>query len=87
MAGESKNVNKNVGNCFKQLSVLTEKGFDVYFHDVRTMVEEGGIYRYPDLVVAPETDDEDSHLVKQAVIIIEVLSDSTEKEDRGPKLR
>jgi Uma2 family endonuclease len=87
MPGESKNANKIAGNCYKQLIPLEEKGFDIYIHNVRTMVEEKGIYRYPDVVVASESDDEDTHNVTQPVMIIEVLSESTAREDRGAKLR
>ena len=51
------------------------------------MVEAGNIYRYPDLVVAPETDRDDEYNVTQPGLIIEVLSERTEQTDRNKKLK
>ena len=56
MPGEKKKANGIAGNCyFAMRQALKGKGQKIYEHDVRTMVEAGNIYRYPDLVVAPET--------------------------------
>ena len=88
MPGESKNANKINFNCASKLHELLEtRRLEIFQHDVRLIVEAGRIYRYPGLVVAPEADDEDSHAVTQPVLIIEVVSESTASEDRGPKLR
>ena len=88
MAGESKNANKIASNILRIIAdILEEKFLEIYTHDVRTMVENGALYRYPDLVIAPESDDEDSHAVTQPIVIMEVASDSTETKDRGIKLR
>ena len=88
MTGESKKANKIATNCLRILAdPLEEQGYEVYVHDVRLLVESGALYRYPDLVVVPETDKEDTHALTQPVLIIEVLSDTTAEKDRGAKLR
>jgi Uma2 family endonuclease len=64
MTGESKKAKKIAANCLRMLAdPLEEKGFEVFVHDVRLSVEERALYRYPELVVAPETDEEDTHAV------------------------
>jgi len=66
---------------------LQPRGFDIFLHNVKTTTSKSRIYRYPDLVVAPDTDDADTHVVMQPVVIAEVISDSTAGTDRGEKLR
>jgi Uma2 family endonuclease len=87
MAGESKLANRIAGNCYAFfLEALQEEVFEMYIHDVRLMVDSK-LYRYPDLVVVPVTDDSDPYATTQPILIIEVLSPSTENIDRGEKLR
>ncbi len=43
-------------------------------------------YYYPDVFVTCETADDDSHVVRRPKLIIEVLSPSTSRNDRGDKL-
>lgn len=55
--------------------------------DVRVKVDRTGLYTYPDLLIVceePQFDDKFDTLINPRVII-EVLSDSTEKYDRGLK--
>jgi Uma2 family endonuclease len=86
MPGESKNANRVAGNCEFQLRLqLRKKGLDFFRHDVRMLVKEGNIYRYPDFVIAPVVDDSDSHLIKQPVLIVEVSSDNSDHTDRVTK--
>ena len=86
MPGESKNANRIAGNCEFQLRLqLRKKGLNFFRHDVRLLVKEGNIYRYPDFVIAPVVDDSDSHLIKQPVLIIEVSSDNSDHTDRVTK--
>jgi len=88
MSGESKDANRIALNIFAVWNpILYPQGFDIFLHDVKTRVYESGIYRYPDLVVAPIADDEDTHVVTQPVVIVEVISDGTAGVDRGEKLR
>lgn len=88
MPGESKIANKIVGNChFTLRTALRGKPFDIFMHDVRLIVRPEQIYRYPDLVVAPTTDQHDTHAITQPALIIEVLSESTARTDRDDKLK
>lgn len=56
--------------------------------DLRVKVQATGFYTYPDVVVfcdKPEMDDAVNQTLLNPRVIIEVLSDSTEKYDRGVK--
>lgn len=58
--------------------------------DQRILVERTGLYTYPDLLIVCgrlELDPENSHTITNPTAIIEVLSPSTEKYDRGAKFR
>jgi Uma2 family endonuclease len=46
----------------------------------------GEAYYYPDVFVACEPGDDDSHVVQHPKLIIEVLSESTSRIDRSDKL-
>jgi Uma2 family endonuclease len=65
---------------------LRKKGFKIYDHDVRTIVKENGIYRYPDVVVTHITDDSDKYMIKQPILLVEVASEDSGKTDREIKL-
>ncbi len=87
MSGETKIANKIAGNCYKFFdNTLNNDVFETFIHDVKLMVDTK-LYRYPDLVIVPVTDDTDPYATTQPILIIEVLSDSTESIDRGDKLR
>ncbi len=58
--------------------------------DLRILVDRTGLYTYPDIVVVcgpGEFDSNDSDTLVNPTAIIEVLSPSTEKYDRGAKFR
>lgn len=58
--------------------------------DMRVRVSPSGLYTYPDVVVVcgdPEFADDNRDTLLNPIIIIEVLSASTEKYDRGAKFR
>lgn len=58
--------------------------------DLRVKVEEGVLYTYPDLVVVcdePKFEDDQFDTLLNPRVIVEVLSESTEKYDRGAKFR
>ncbi|HEX8793139.1 MAG TPA: Uma2 family endonuclease [Polyangiaceae bacterium] len=60
----------------------------VFNSDLRVRIPPTGLTTYPDLSVAcgkAELDGEDSHALVNPVLIVEVLSDSTEAYDRGQK--
>lgn len=87
MPGESKNANRLARKFERALyNFLDETLFEVFRNDVRLIVNEGHIYRYPDLTVALVADDEDDYAIKMPIVLVEVLSDSTEKVDFYKKL-
>ena len=58
--------------------------------DQRVLVDRTGLYTYPDLLIVCgplELDPENSHTITNPTAIVEVLSPSTEKYDRGAKFR
>ena len=88
MPGEARKANAIVMNLVILLKPsLRKKSFNVYGHDVRTIVRDGKIYRYPDIVVNHITDDSDDYNVKQPILIVEVASESSSKRDRETKLQ
>ncbi len=87
MSGESRLNNRVALNCYSAFRPqLRGTGCEIYTHDVRLVVQEDRIYRYPDLILTCATET-DSHAVTQPCLIIEVLSTSTESTDRNQKLR
>ena len=89
MTGASRAHNVLCGNIFATLhSQLRGKPCEVYANDMRVKVSETGMYTYPDLVAAwgePRFEDPAVDTLINPVLIIEVLSDSTERYDRGSK--
>ena len=87
MSGESKVNNEIALNCYSAFRAqLRGTGCRIYTHQVRLIVKEDRIYRYPDLVVTC-TEETDSYAITQPSLIIEVLSPSTEGTDRSLKLK
>jgi Uma2 family endonuclease len=89
MTGASRAHKVLCGNMFATLhSQLRGKPCEVYANDMRVKVSETGMYTYPDIVVAcgePRFEDQAVDTLLNPVLIIEVLSDSTERYDRGAK--
>ncbi|MDQ3256494.1 MAG: Uma2 family endonuclease [Acidobacteriota bacterium] len=89
MTGASRRHNLIAGNIFAALHrQLSDRPCEVYASDMRVRVPATGLYTYPDVAVACEEPQlEDSHLdtLLNPVMIVEVLSDSTEAYDRGKK--
>lgn len=87
IAGEKKKANRIARNILRKIELpLIDQGFDVYFHDVKAAVKPGYIYRYPDLLVAPLSDDQDEYLVFEPLMAVEVASEDSLTRDRGKKL-
>jgi Uma2 family endonuclease len=59
-----------------------------YIEAVKVQIADdiGEAYYYPDVFVACEPNDDDSHVVQHPKLIIEVLSESTARIDRSDKL-
>lgn len=91
MAGAKRNHTKIVGNLCGLLWQHL-KGKDCEFHpnDMRVFVPKTGLYTYPDLVVVcgePKFQDKVFDTLLNPILIIEVLSDTTETYDRGKKFQ
>lgn len=89
MAGASEKHNTISINLSSELRAqLKNKPCKVYAGDMRIKVKTTGLYAYPDvLVVCPElqfSGDKPDTLLNP-IVIIEILSDSTESTDRGAK--
>ena len=89
MAGGSANHNRIAGNFYAVLNVAFEKKpCEAFSGDMRLLVKQSGLYTYPDVMVicgqlefvANRTD-----TITNPVLIVEVLSKSTENYDRGQK--
>ena len=69
-------------------SALLGRPCRVFSSDVRVRVKATGLAAYPDISVVCgklETDDEDPNAIANPVLLVEVLSDSTDARDRGEK--
>lgn len=69
---------------------LKGKNCENYSNDMRVFIPETGLYTYPDLVVVcgePQFQDEVFDTLLNPILLIEVLSDSTEGYDRGKKFQ
>ena len=89
MAGASRAHNLIAGNIFGELRAqLRGRPCEAYISDMRVKVSQTGLYSYPDVAVAcGELQFEDVHgdTLLNPLVIVEVLSESTEAYDRGGK--
>lgn len=89
MVGASKRHNLIAANIIRVLgNGLLERPCNVYPSDMRVKVSATGKYTYPDVVAACEPelfDDAENDTLLNPLVIIEVLSASTEAYDRGKK--
>lgn len=89
MAGASRRHNRIVTNLVTALdNQLRERPCNVYSNDMRVKISGTGLYTYPDVVItcgAERFRDDRQDVLLNPLVIIEVLSDSTEAYDRGKK--
>ena len=89
MAGASRRHVLIVTNLVSALSQkLRKRPCEVYSTDMRLKVSPSGLYTYPDLVVVcgdPQFADDRQDTLLNPVLIVEVLSESTQDYDRGRK--
>ena len=88
MAGASYDHSVIVGNVVGELRTALRGRCTVLPSDMKIRIEATNRYVYPDASVvcaAPEFVDEHRDAIKNPVVIVEVLSDSTEAYDRGDK--
>lgn len=89
LAGANKRHNMITGNIFAGLhTFLRGKECFVYQNDMRLGIPSKNLYTYPDIMVACGREqflDEKQDTLLNPILIIEVLSQSTEGYDRGDK--
>lgn len=89
MAGASRAHNLIVGNTFSELRTqLRGRPCEAYVNDMRVKVSPTGLYTYPDVAALcgePRFEDTQVDTLLNPSVIIEVLSESTERSDRGEK--
>ena len=91
MSGASRNHNLIAGNVTGLMfNQLAERPCEHYPSDMRVHVPATGLYTYPDVSVMcgeAELQDDEFDTLLNPTVIIEVLSRSTERYDRGTKFR
>ena len=89
MAGASREHNLIVTNCVGEFrNALLERGCEIYANDMRVKIAPSGLYTYPDVTIVcsqPRFEDDQFDTLTNPLLVIEVLSESTEKYDRGFK--
>jgi Uma2 family endonuclease len=89
LAGATREHNRITGNIFAELRAqLRGRPCEAYVTDMRVKVAPTGMYTYPDVVVVcdpPQLEDRNQDTLLNPVVIVEVLSPSTEAYDRGDK--
>ncbi len=89
MSGASRSHNLIVANVVISLGTqLKKKPCRVYPSDMRLKIEKTKLYTYPDVMIVcgeRKFGDKEKDMLLNPDVIIEVLSDSTEKYDRGKK--
>ncbi|MEM8830598.1 MAG: Uma2 family endonuclease [Cyanobacteria bacterium P01_G01_bin.19] len=91
MAGDKVNHNKIALNLSSFLNFfLRKQPLEVFMSDLRLWIPDCNLYTYPDVMVAGKPlvfAKEREDTITNAIAIAEILSDSTEKYDRGDKFR
>lgn len=89
MAGGTRAHNLIAANAVGELhAALLDRPCEVYGSDMKVEAERGQKYHYPDALVlcgAPVLSDAEGDAVQNPKVIVEVLSDTTERYDRGDK--
>ncbi len=91
MVGASRNHNQICFNISIEIGQqIKARKCVAYANDMRVRVDQTGLYTYPDLVITceePVFEDDKQDTLMNPQVIIEVLSESTEKYDRGKKFQ
>ncbi|WP_159469448.1 Uma2 family endonuclease [Dyadobacter sp. 3J3] len=86
MSGESVTANQIAGNIHRYLgSLLEDEPYVFIQNSVKLQVEEGKIFRIPDFFIFKEDGNKEKYAT-EPLLIVEVISKSTEKTDRTVKL-
>ena len=88
MAGATKNHNRITRNITRAIEKKFEaKSCDLFQEGIKVAIESMHTYTYPDVVVSCDEDDKkDPYFIRNPFLIVEVLSTSTETNDRSIKL-
>ncbi|MEB3178690.1 MAG: Uma2 family endonuclease [Nostocaceae cyanobacterium] len=91
MTGGTTNQNKIAGNFYSNLKfALKGQSFDVFIGDVRLWIPRYRQYTYPDVMIIqgePVYYGKGTTTVSNPIMIMEVLSKSTQDYDRGEKFK
>lgn len=86
IAGGTKHHNRLIQNCaFALRTGLLGSACEVFAENVKLALADNQHFNYPDVVVSCDPADDDPRTVHPPVLVIEVLSKSTEARDRGWK--
>ncbi|HMZ58941.1 MAG TPA: Uma2 family endonuclease [Leptospiraceae bacterium] len=89
MVGTTRKHNRIAGNLYIGIDrILKSRPCKVYISDLRVQINSTGLFTYPDLIITCGKEiltDKHKDTLTNPKCIIEVLSDSTEKYDRGEK--
>ena len=86
MAGTSDNHNRIVGSLVAAfVNHLRDSECESFFGDIKVRVDPN-VYYYPDLLVSCEQNPENPYFRNKPILIVEVLSPSTQEIDRREKL-
>lgn len=89
MTGASRNHNRiNIHLARWVVSALDGTPCEAFANDMRVLISEEGNYLYPDLVITcekPKFQDDAFDTLLNPQVVMEILSESTEKYDRGRK--
>jgi Uma2 family endonuclease len=87
MAGAGEAHNLIAGNIFAKLRGLVRGGpCRVYISDMKLRVKTWKAYYYPDVMVACDPTDSEGNYKERPSLVVEVLSQSTERTDRREKM-
>ncbi len=87
MGGASARHGIIAGNLFAGIHALLEEGCDVFMSDMKLRYERDNeqCFYYPDILVCCDESDNAPYYREKPLLIVEVLSDSTERLDRSEK--
>lgn len=86
MAGASDNHARISGNVFIQIAThLRDSACEAFTNDIKVRVRKD-VYYYPDVLVSCEENPESQYFRNRPILIIEVVSKSTERVDRTEKV-
>lgn len=87
MAGASRTHNTIAGSLYALIETNLKDGCRVWQADMKVVIQHKGqkFSYYPDIMATCELRDEDEYICTNPILIVEVLSDSTERTDLKEK--